>query len=103
MQEAWVRFLVRELDPQPRLRVLQLKTPQDTITGSLFKLTSIVLLMPSNHLILCLPLLLLPSVFLSIRVFSNRSKPNGDLLTFRASFHVKEALQRKNESPFKAN
>ena len=30
-------------------------------------------LMPSNHLILCRPLLLLPSVFLSIRVFSNES------------------------------
>jgi len=29
--------------------------------------------MPSNHLILCHPLLLLPSIFLSIRVFSNES------------------------------
>ena len=29
--------------------------------------------MPSNHLILCCPLLLLPSIFLSIRVFSNKS------------------------------
>ena len=34
---------------------------------------SIQLVMPSNHLILCRPLLLLPSVFLSIRVFSNES------------------------------
>ena len=34
---------------------------------------SIELVMPSNHLILCCPLLLLPSVFLSIRVFSNES------------------------------
>ena len=37
----------------------------------LLKLTSIESVMPSNHLILCFPLLLLPSVFPSIRVFSN--------------------------------
>ena len=40
---------------------------------SLLKLMSIELMMPSNHLILCHPLLLLPSVFPSIRVFSNES------------------------------
>ena len=40
---------------------------------SLLKLMSIVSLMPSNHLILCRPLLLLPSIFPSIRVFSNES------------------------------
>ena len=40
---------------------------------SLFKLMSIESLMPSNRLILCRPLLLLPSVFPSIRVFSNES------------------------------
>ena len=40
---------------------------------SLLKLMSIELMMPSNHLILCLPPLLLPSVFLSIRVFFNES------------------------------
>ena len=34
---------------------------------------SVELVMPSNHLILCLPLLLLPSIFPSIRVFSNES------------------------------
>ena len=44
-----------------------------TISWSLLKLMSIELVMPSNHLILCCPLLLLPSVFLSIRVFSNES------------------------------
>ena len=38
---------------------------------SLLKLRSIESMMPSNHLILCHPLLLLPSVFPSIRVFSN--------------------------------
>ena len=37
---------------------------------SLLKLMSIELVMPSNHLILCHPLLLLPSIFPSIRVFS---------------------------------
>ena len=40
---------------------------------SLLKLMSIESVMPSNHLILCCPLLLLPSVFPSIRVFSNES------------------------------
>ena len=39
---------------------------------SLLKLTSIESVMPSNHLILCHPLLLLPSIFPSIRVFSNQ-------------------------------
>ena len=42
-----------------------------TISQSLFKLMSIESVMPSNHLILYRPLLLLPSVFPSIRVFSN--------------------------------
>ena len=40
---------------------------------SLLKCMSIELVMPSNHLILCHPLLLLPSIFPSIRVFSNES------------------------------
>ena len=40
---------------------------------SLLKLMSIESVMPSNHLILCRPLLFLPSIFLSIRVFSNES------------------------------
>ena len=44
-----------------------------TISQSLFKLMSIELVMPSNHLILCCPLILLPSIFPSIRVFSNES------------------------------
>ena len=44
-----------------------------TNSPSLLKLTSIELVMPSNHLILCRPLLLLPSIFPSIRVFSNES------------------------------
>ena len=42
-----------------------------TIFWSLLKLMSIEEVMPSNHLILCRPLLLSPSIFPSIRVFSN--------------------------------
>ena len=44
-----------------------------TNSQSLLKLMSIESVMPSNQLILCRPLLLLPSIFLSIRVFSNES------------------------------
>ena len=56
-----------------------LATPRDCSTQSitssrrLLKLLSIKSLMPSNHLILCRPLLLPPSVFPSIRVFSDES------------------------------
>ena len=44
-----------------------------TNSWSLLKFMSIESVMPSNHLILCRPLLLLPSIFPSIRVFSNES------------------------------
>ena len=44
-----------------------------TILWSLLKLMSTALVMPSNHLSLYCPLLLLPSIFPSIRVFSNES------------------------------
>ena len=46
-----------------------------SITNShcLLKLKAIESVMPSNHLMLCCPLLLLPSIFPSIRVFSNES------------------------------
>ena len=65
---------------QPFSRVRFFTTPWTTahqaslfITNSqsLLKPMSIELVMPSNHLILCHPLLLLPSIFLSIRIFSN--------------------------------
>ena len=57
---------------------------------SLLKLMSIESVMPSNHLILCHPLLLLPSIFPSIRVFSNESVlpirwPNYWSFNFRTS------------------
>ena len=44
-----------------------------TNSRSLLRLVSFESVMPSNHLILCCPLLLLPSIFPSIRVFSNES------------------------------
>ena len=44
-----------------------------TISWNLLKVMSIESRMPSNHLILCCPLLLLPSVFPNIRIFSNES------------------------------
>ena len=44
-----------------------------TISQRLFKFVSIELVMLSNHLILCLSLLLLPSIFPRVRVFSNES------------------------------
>ena len=44
-----------------------------TNSRSLLKLMSITSVMPSNHLILCFPLLLPPSIFPSIRIFSNES------------------------------
>ena len=48
-------------------------SPSFTIYWSLLKFMSNESVMPSNHLILCCPLLLLPSIFPSIRVFSNQS------------------------------
>ena len=45
----------------------------NTNSLSLLKLMSIESVMPSNHLILCCPLLLLPSIFPTIRIFSNES------------------------------
>ena len=44
-----------------------------TISWSLLKLMSIELMMPSKHLFLCHPLLLLPSIFPTIRIFSSES------------------------------
>ena len=67
---------------QPLSRFLLFATPWTaahqaslsiTNSWSLLKLMSIESVMPSNHLILCHPLLLPPSVFPSIRVFSNES------------------------------
>ena len=48
-------------------------SPSFTISWDWLKLVSIESVIPSNHLVLCRPLLLLPSSFPSIRVFSNES------------------------------
>ena len=45
--------------------------PASLVSWSFLRFMSIMLVMPSNHLILCHPILLLPSVFSSIRVFSS--------------------------------
>ena len=61
-----------------------------TISQSLLKLMFIESVMPSNHLILCCPLFLVPSIFPSIRVFSNESalcirRPNYCSFSFSIS------------------
>ena len=48
-------------------------SPSITNSQSLLKLISVESVMPSNHLMLCHPLLLLPSIFPSIRIFSSKS------------------------------
>ena len=53
-----------------------------TLSWRLLKLMSIGSVMPSNHLILCRPLLLLLSIFPSIRVFSNESAPHSRCLKY---------------------
>ena len=58
-----------------------------TISQSLLKLMSIESVMLSNHLVLCCPLLLLPSIFLSIRVFST-STSGGQNIGASASLSV---------------
>ena len=62
----------------------------------LCKLMSIELVMPPNHLILCHPLLLLPSIFPSIRVFSNESALHtvASLLEFQLQHQSFQCLFR---------
>ena len=63
------------------------RQPSLSITNSwsLLKLMSIKLVMPSNYLILCRPLLLLPSIIASIRVFYNESALWPEYWSFRFS------------------
>ena len=65
-------FFMVQLSATPWTAACQ-ASPLITSSRSLLKLMSIELVMPSNHLMLCHPLLLLPSIFPSIRVFSNES------------------------------
>ena len=68
-----VQLLIRlQLFATPRTAACQASL-SITNSWSLLKIMSIESVMPSNHLILCCPLLLLPSIFPSIRVFSNES------------------------------
>ena len=60
-------------DPMHTPCVLHPRPPCPPPTPGVYPNMSIELVMPSNHLILCCPLLLLPSIFPSIRVFSNES------------------------------
>ena len=57
---------------------------------------SIDSVMPSNHIILCLPLLLLPSIFPSIKVFSNKSAP---LLRWPRYWSFSVSISSSNEHP----
>ena len=65
-----------------------------TNSQSLLKLMSIQSVMPSNHLILCHPLLLLPSIFPSIRVFSNQSALH---ITWPKCWHFSFSISLSNE------
>ena len=77
---TFLRFCIPNMVVQSLSRVQLFETPWSaarqaslsfTISRSLLKLMSIESVMPSNYLILCHPLLLLPSIFPSIRVFSS--------------------------------
>ena len=71
-----------------------------TISQRLLKLMSIESLMPSNHLILCHPLLLLPSIFPSIRIFSNESALHIRWPKYWSfSFNISPSNEHQNWSP----
>jgi len=76
IQFLWVNFVVDQSLSHVRLFVTPRTSARQaplssTVSQSLLKLMSIESVMPSNHLTLCQPLPLLPSLFSSIRVFSN--------------------------------
>ena len=75
-----------------------------TNSRSLLKLMSIALVMPSNHLIFCRPLLLLPSIFPSIRIFSSESIlhirwPEPNYWTF--SFSISPSIEHSGLISFR--
>ena len=63
--------VISDILPPHGLQCARLPCP--SLSPNWLKLISIESMMPSNHLILCCPLFLLPSIFPSIRVFSNES------------------------------
>ena len=79
LQPSCIGFVFQLLSRVRFFATLRTAAPQAslsfTISQSLLKLMSIELVMSSNHLILCRPLLLLPSIFPSIRVFSSELAP----------------------------
>ena len=73
-----------------------------TVCQSLLKVMSIELVMPSSHLILCCPLLLLPSIFPSIRVFSSESALHIRWPTYW-SFSISPSNEYSKLIPFRIN
>ena len=74
-----------------------------TNSQSLLKLMSIESVMPSNHLILCHPFLLLPSIFPSIRVFSSESALHIRLMYWSFSFSTRPSNEYSGLIPFRIN
>ena len=75
-----------------------------TSSQSLSKLMSIESVMPSNHLILCRPLLLLPSILPSIRVFSNESVLRIRLLKYWSfSFNISPSNEHSGLISFRTD
>ena len=72
-QELFSRSVVSDSLRPHGLQHTRLPCPSPSLGVRSLKLMSFKLVMPSNHLILCCPLFLLPSIFPSIRVFSNES------------------------------
>ena len=68
LSHVWLFLTPRTTARQASLSITNSRSPP--------KSTSIESVMPSNHLILCCPLLLLPSIFPSVRIFSNESAHN---------------------------
>ena len=75
-----------------------------TNSGSWLKLMSIDYVMPSNILILCCPLLLLPSIFPDIRVFLNESAPQIKWLKYWSfSFNISPSNEYSGLISFRKN
>ena len=73
-------------------------SPSFTISQSFLKLMSIDSVMPSNHLVLCCPLLLLSSIFPSIRVFSNELAQVASVLELQLPMHCQYTSKKKKKN-----
>ena len=74
-----------------------------TNSWSLLKLISIESVTPSNHFILCCPLLLLPAIFPSVRVFSNESVQIRWPKYWSFSFSISPSNEYSGLVPFRIN